>query len=468
MWVYIFYTDNPSSDSAVDLKGYFERQCELNPRVCEEFYSRLDRYCHHTLLNTSRGNEGNLRFASGGNAFELVHVNILVRHGDRTPALTFRIGSPRFYQCGLVDGNQNWKGLRDFPHPSPLPPEARIKTAYLKMFPGTDSKRCGMGLLTNLGFQQLHALGTLMRHKYATFIGDAFANAKRIFVHSTDYPRTIHSAASFLLGFLPDSSRIRQSTTIHVSRGSALQAAPIGIKLAYGFCVREVPFRIREMKTTGYYSTEKRVWHPLMERLCDMFNLPNRNEPIIQDLFDHIAVRACSSRLLPCNNQGKCVDYTFAKKLFDFTDWSWRHRYPPNSSTLVAMTFIRHTLLDMMDNAINHRPPDMKFMLSFAHDSTLVRVLAALGIVLDEWVPYASRIVFELWRKKDSKQDLYYVRVLFNGKPITNRIPMLQKYRRTREETGLNLVQFSALKEYLTTGKYRDVESWLSTCGTRR
>ena len=218
----------------------------------------------------------------------------------------------------------------------------------------------------------------------------------------------------------------------------------------------------------GYYSTEKRVWHPLMERLCDMFNLPNRNEPIIQDLFDHIAVRACNSRLLPCNNQGKCVDYTFAKKLFDFTDWSWSHRYPPNSSTLVAMTFIRHTLLDMMDNAINHRSPDMKFMLSFAHDSTLVRVLAALGIVLDEWVPYASRIVFELWRKRDSKQDLYYVRILFNGKPITNRVPMLQQYQRTREETGLNLVQFSALKEYLTTGKYRDVESWLSTCGTRR
>ena len=31
MWVYILYTDNPSSDSAVDLKTYFERQCELNP-----------------------------------------------------------------------------------------------------------------------------------------------------------------------------------------------------------------------------------------------------------------------------------------------------------------------------------------------------------------------------------------------------------------------------------------------------
>lgn len=110
----------------------------------------------------------------------------------------------------------------------------------------------------------------------------------------------------------------------------------------------------------------------------------------------------------------------------------------------------------------------MKFMLSFAHDSTIVRVLAALGIVLDEWVPYASRIVFELWRKRDSRQDIYYVRMLFNGNPITNRIPMLPKYRRTPEETGLNLVQFSALKEYLTTGKYRAEESWLATCGTRK
>ena len=40
MWVYMLSTDEPSSDSAVDLQAYFEKQCKLNPQVCKDFYSR--------------------------------------------------------------------------------------------------------------------------------------------------------------------------------------------------------------------------------------------------------------------------------------------------------------------------------------------------------------------------------------------------------------------------------------------
>ena len=455
------YTSNSASSD--DSDSYTD-ECVVNPEDCRAFHARLDRYCHRSLLNTSYGSEGNLDSVSG-DAFELVHVNILARHGDRTPATTHRIGSPLFYQCGLVTGDQDWEDLRDFPKPSPLPASARIRNSRLELFPGTNFKRCGIGMLTNTGYQQHHALGSLMQYKYADFIGDPSVIAKNIFVQSTDYSRTIHSAASFLLGFLPDNPKIRQSTVIHVSAGSLLQSPPTGIAVSYGYCRNYVQLWREDMEATKYFSVEKRVWHPLMEKLCDMFNIQRRNEPIVTELFDHILTRGCHSDQLPCNRQGECVDHAFASQLFAFADWTWNHRYPRNSSILGVIPFLKHSVLEIMNNAINHVPPSSKFVFSFSHDATLVRVLSSLGIPLKGWMPYASRIVFELWKKIDTEQE-YYVRVLFNGTPITNKIPLLQAYQRTQVESRLNLVQYSALKDCLTTGKYRAVQSYHTVCGT--
>lgn len=448
------YTSNSPLDSS-------RSECNED---CRAFHSRLDQYCHRSLLNTSYGSEGNLDSVHG-DAFELVHVHILARHGDRTPATAHRIGSPLFYQCGLATGNQDWEDLRDFPKPSPLPPSARIRNSHLELFPGTHHKRCGIGMLTNTGFKQHHALGSLMQYKYAEFIGDPSTNANKIFVQSTDYSRTIHSAASFLLGFLPDNPKIRQSTVIHISTGSLLQSPPTGIAVSYGYCRNYLQFWKEEMQAIKYFSVEKRVWHPLMEKLCDMFNIQHKNEPILTELFDHILGRGCHSYQLPCNQQGECVDHAFARQLFAFADWTWNNRYPPNSSILGIVPFLKHSVLEIMDNVINHRQPNLKFLFSFSHDATLVRVLTSLGIPLDGWMPYASRIVFELWKKIHSEQD-YYVRVLFNGTPITNKIPLRQQYQRTQDERNLNLVQYSELKDYLTTGNYRDIQSYHTVCGT--
>ncbi len=78
------------------------------------------------------------------------------------------------------------------------------------------------------------------------------------------------------------------------------------------------------------------------------------------------------------------------------------------------------------------------------HDTVIAPVLAALGVYnkFCSWPPYASRVVFELWKNNrklsrsrtgmESIRD-YYVRVLYNGNDVTKFIPTcisnLQKVR---------------------------------------
>ena len=72
----------------------------------------------------------------------------------------------------------------------------------------------------------------------------------------------------------------------------------------------------------------------------------------------------------------------------------------------------------------------LKFVLYSGHDTTVTPLLINLG-VHDEtrWTPYATRVVFELWRdtladtseQKDSA-DGFYFRVLVNGEIVTNKM----------------------------------------------
>merc|ERR1711862_220218 len=52
------------------------------------------------------------------------------------------------------------------------------------------------------------------------------------------------------------------------------------------------------------------------------------------------------------------------------------------------------------------------------HDTVIAPVLSALGVYkrqgLCEWPPYASRIIFELYRRASN----HFVRVVYNGQPM--------------------------------------------------
>ncbi len=445
-------------------------------RICDEschaYKKRLDQYCHRSLLHSQSEldtqfssplvQDGHLPRDISGN-YELVQVHIVARHGDRSPISPISIGSPQYYECGLTSDIKNWTKLKDFPHlKSLVHGSEKSHSVHELVFPGTDSKRCGQAKLTKRGYHQHRVLGQMLSKRYSKMLSSNDL-VSDMFVQSTDYSRTIRSGAAFLLGFLPDRAELRRSTVIYVSPGNYdfLQAPPPWINATFKPCKHYSSFHDKMLKETEYYKTERSVYHPLLEKLTSMFHIPTNNKPRITQLFDVIATRGCHFREdpLPCYH-GKCMDYFFANKLFEFTDWTYFNRCTSSSSLVAALPFLRHSILGIMDDIVMGEKNAKKIILSFTHDVTMTNILYALGIHLNRWIAYASRLNFELWRSKDQTAS-FHIRVLFNGIPVTQKLKPWSK----KEDGSIELLPYTEWERFIKVGQYRDVDSYDIACG---
>ena len=56
-----------------------------------------------------------------------------------------------------------------------------------------------------------------------------------------------------------------------------------------------------------------------------------------------------------------------------------------------------------------------KMLLYAGHDTTIMPILTSLGYDMQNWPPYLSNVIFELWERDGQ----HLVRVLYNLEPIT-------------------------------------------------
>jgi Histidine phosphatase superfamily (branch 2) len=97
-------------------------------------------------------------------------------------------------------------------------------------------------------------------------------------------------------------------------------------------------------------------------------------------------------------------------------------------------------------------------MLSHSgHDTTIMPLLATLGLDLEWWPDYASNIVFELW-KEGLNSDRYLVRVLHDRKPVA-----LGPNQGAAFHVIANWAQISLcdVKACLHVGSWRRAQLWL-------
>lgn len=453
---------------------------------CHAYHKRLDRYCHRSLLRSQHKLENQFSLALDGilpkdvaEEYELVQAHIVARHGDRSPNSLDVIGTTVFYECGLTEGKENisWTGLRDFPHLQSLSYGAeKSHTVHHSLFPGTNSKRCGVGKLTRTGYYQHRALGLMMQKKYAALLLENFTNDQRaldsIYVQSTDFSRTLRSAASFMLGFLPDRRSLRQALTIYVSPGDRLLAPPPGIKRVFKPCKHFLSFHQAMLKKTDFYKDEINLYHPQLEQLSAIFHLNLDHRVPITRLFDSIATRGChiKENPLPCSHR-VCLDYKFANKLFKYVDWVNSRGFTQEASMVGLIPFLRHSVKGLMEEVIEGiKKNPKKFILSLTHDTTIIQLLYGIGVHFDRWMSYASRFIFELWRSKGTpltEKSSYHIRVLFNGVPITRKLIAWKDFRKKNVNLHPELLPYLEWEKFLMTGPYRDTFSYDEACKNR-
>ena len=421
-------------------------------------------YCHHSLLKTVNGEEAVLNSNTAGK-YELVQVHGLFRHGDRHTGLTYLNYKPQVdLECGMIDREPIWEKLNDFKIKRTSTLTSLRTSTKLKLFKGYDKKSCKRSRLTYVGYKQLYALGTFISDSYAKILTNV---PKHIYVQATDYKRTIRSAAAFMLGFIPEyETKLRLAIPIHVSPGTLLDIPPIHTLQAYPVCRSLVKVRKNELRLSGYLE-QIQANKTIIDQIVKIAGLPGTIKASITDLYDPLWARLCHDKPMPCGPH-HCIDDKLLLKGAKLAHWSYAHKHGNISSILAIQPFLYHSVISQMDAAVQgvlKSQSFRRFILSFGHDSTLSPLLTSLGFPQPYWLPYASRVIIELWRdstKKVAAMSSFYVRILYNGDSLMNQMNFPSRHFVADHQ----LVKYTVWKNRLISGKYRDINSYLNVCNS--
>lgn len=390
-------------------------------------------YCHATFP----GALPSLNYTALGDS-HLVMVQVVTRHGDRAP-------------CNVLpyEGNVTWMCEEEDPfNPDPnMIKVNRVRDVFDDLSPldppwaGT----CGVCDLTPKGMSQHHILGEALGAIYSQYFD---ISPNNLFVRSTDTMRTKSSARAFIRGLLSvavEAGSVRigvgMSDKLDILRPQpekcpALDRAFKGVLSSWGFNnFMEVRKSLR-LKLTSLlgiddpsFSTHAHEW-----------------ESNFDHFFDNIHSRWCHDQPLPCGgpniltptgrSRHGCVTQDVADELFDVGDFEFNFKYgkPPVAyrKSIIRLgigLFLNQILSNMEAHTIQGKTEDQSFVpapppssvpdakskqifLYSAHDDSIGVLLGALQTQDYRWPPYASNLIFELWRKSDGE---HYVRVLYNG-----------------------------------------------------
>ncbi|KAJ1902017.1 hypothetical protein LPJ66_000341 [Kickxella alabastrina] len=364
---------------------------------------------------------------------QLEFVQAVVRHGDRTPVHLI----PNDETTWNCDGtNENM-----YLHSSADPKNTTGSVQQVIDIPAWNGKHgfsnqvwggtCEVGQLTDHGKLQHRTLGSHLRDIYIDklgFLPDKLTNPEQqVYARSTYIWRTKNSAESLLGSLWPDRG---------VLPGSAikLHSLPQFVETMYGNAdacpaIKNV---LTLISKTDQYQRFLKDQGPLMAKLAGIFNVSgNRWSDTWDGYFDVLNARHCNSKDLPCshalaggaanNSAAKCatVEDVLQVQHNSHYELTYKMRDSTWSKQLMRLyigSFIG-TLKERMEQHVAGKAPELKFALYSGHDTTVLPLLAALrasnqGML---WPPYASNILFELWKKSDGSR---VVRVIYNGEVL--------------------------------------------------
>ena len=205
------------------------------PEIHETVQRHVGHYCNFPIRTS--GAEGSLSLEKQLNQerFHLEMVQVLIRHGDRTPTVLIpNMDNGKYdYNCSFRTKDHYHKQmfeeyaqiakhftLRDF--------LKGVKTSANLLPSG---QRCRASQMTQKGFLQHFTLGKHMRTAYSSLINTDIKSSD-LHVRSTSRTRCVQSAAAFLYGLL---------TKDTMMKGKTVQWRSVGYSLSHSDRLVNVP-----------------------------------------------------------------------------------------------------------------------------------------------------------------------------------------------------------------------------------
>jgi hypothetical protein len=414
----------------------------------------LPKYCN---IEPPDGAEGTLP-KSVQRHFTMTAAAIVIRHGDRSP-------------IHILPSNHSTAAWRCVPRPEseafahrnwPMTKNSRAAFSVRSLRGGvpltrsldsaleSDGETCLPGQLTPRGVEQHLRLGQHLALALAPLLTLLVANvsagsALPMYVRSTDYTRTLLSAASLVSGMLqphklPSASsplvlHVEDEEARDVMHGVGLSSSSAGSSKRSATHEAESERAGACAKATQLAKAQIAKWTPDVDawaRLSAMYGEGIYTKLMTTGAADALFARACHAMPPPCSPHGGCVEAAVSAQVWRDADRFYCARFGGadggrNASRLAMLPLVRDIVRRLEAAATGNGE---RLVLFSGHDTVVAPVVAALGGLrvpfLCNWPPYASRLVFEVWRPEisgdPSIQLQDYVRVLFNGKAITRHL----------------------------------------------
>ncbi len=464
---------------------------------CPTEVVRILEYCN-AGTSTQPGYEGRTSSSGRNNfysssRFEMIHLALLIRHGDRS-AISAIPGSINDAPDSTTT-LQNAKADNIYLDPRALNYKLKLHNYVLKMLPASEARAASLlpklldeavrvgpdlrpmsdalnpaaifktpdlhlppGQLTTRGFMQHVHLGSALAQAYQPFLQKHVVTPSNVFVRSTNYNRTIQSAAALLLGMLPDLGGSDHPIIINAFDSEVVEVMHGVSHGATGACNAAVKAAKQEK---DLFQLPKNI----LERLQELFaQVPAGSSSVessrsirpglvqksfITDITDAALPKLCHNLPLPCGQTPtQCMTEEDLGLLMWQADRAFCNRYAGSnggrdSTKINAFPFLNE-IMDVLtvagkknyekgsgDNAGKDQLISSKLSVFSGHDTVIAPVLEGLGLYKGQhcgWPRYAARIAFELWHKFDSSisdknREQLYVRVIYNGEDLTGAIP---------------------------------------------
>ncbi|KAJ1959723.1 hypothetical protein GGI12_004188 [Dipsacomyces acuminosporus] len=361
----------------------------------------------------------------------LQFVQLVVRHGDRTPVHVI----PHDDTTWNCDGVEEVAYLHDTHQPAANTtgsfrqvieiPKWNARHGFSnKVWRGT----CDVGELTDRGKAQHHFLGTQLRSIYVDklkLLPSELKSTDSVYVRTTHVWRTKNSAESLIGGLWPKRGYSPDTAV-------PLHTYPPNIETMYdnsAACpkINDIASAISKSKELQKFFKDQ---GPLMSKLAGIFGVRGSGwSSSWSGYFDVLHARQCHGKPLPCRHspEGAKVNETECATNDDVTqttrnahyEWTLKYRDHPLSQSytrLIIGSFLG-TLQDQMKDHIDGKISKLKLALYSGHDTTIAPLLAVFKASNRNmlWPPYASSLAFELWKKNAGG---HVVRLMYNGQTL--------------------------------------------------
>ncbi|CAN9497670.1 unnamed protein product [Ophioblennius macclurei] len=338
---------------------------------------------------------------SSSSPYELKLVQVLFRHGARTPLKSIPDVMEVQWVPTLLEPpphthiNYVVKDLQGGPQP-PAP----VEDSYRKnLLPGGSFP----GQLTTVGMQQLYELGKRLRSRYIednAFLSSTFSPAE-VYVRSTNIVRTIESAKCLVAGLFHQ----KQTETVPIltTTGDSEILYPnyYGCKL---------------LKLLGSHRWAESSTLPGIA--ADLQSIQSALGIAAHQRVDFILIRddmvARETHGLPCPPALDCWREKVEQRAVDMV----YHVYQPSNRENLQLCIgpLLHIMVKNMEEKVQgtSSEPNRKLFLYSAHDTTLIPCLMALGIFDMRWPPYAADVTLELHQHRQTNES--FVKVSYIGK----------------------------------------------------